>query len=276
MSTVNWPTDRHFFLCAVLVYGVATLYSLFLWKKGFRKADHVSYLLLLLGFLFHTTAMLLRGLQHHQCPVQNLYEATVFVAWSVVGAYLILGLWPRVRFLSAFASPVLLVVGVFALMPGLDRTHGVQPDPAEAWKSLHAAMILIAYGAFGLGSVSALMYLTQEHDLKFHKLRAILSLLPPIQRLEQITGRLVLAGFALLTVGLAIGAHLPQPQGVVYLRDPKVLWSGALWLLYLVLLVSRWRWAWFGRRFACGTVGAFAFVLLTFWGFNLLSPLHTR
>ena len=39
------------------------------------------------------------------------------------------------------------------------------------------------------------MFLTQQHDLKFHKLRAVLSLLPPIQRLEIITSRLVLAGF---------------------------------------------------------------------------------
>jgi HemX protein len=273
---VDWLTDRRFFLCAVIIYGVATLYSLFLWRRGFRKADHVSYLLLLLGFLFHTTAMALRGLRYHQCPVQNLHEATVFVAWSVVGAYLVIGLWPRVRFFSAFASPVLFAVGVFALMPGLDRAHGVQIDPAEGWKSLHAALILIAYGAFGLASVSALMYLTQEHDLKFHKLRAIFSLLPPIQRLEVITNRLVSVGFVLLTFGLAIGGHMPRPQGVVYIKDPKVLWSAVLWLLYFALLLSRWRFAWVGRRFACGAIGVFAFVLLTFWGFNLLSPIHSR
>ncbi len=273
---MNWPTDRQLFSCAVIVYGVATLYSLFLWRKGFRKADHVSYLLLLAGFLFHTSAMVLRGLKYHQCPIHNLYEATVFIAWSVVGTYLIVGLWPRLRFLSAFASPVLFGVGIFALMPGLDRSHEIQPEPDAALLSLHAALILIAYGAFGLAAVSALMYLTQEHDLKFHKLRAILSRLPSIQRLEQVMSRLVLVGFMLLTIGLAIGGHLPPPKGVVFWKDPKVIWSGALWVLYLVLLVSRWRFSWFGRRFACGTIGVFAFVLLTFWGFNLLSPLHTR
>ena len=42
----------------------------------------------------------------------------------------------------------------------------------------------LSYGAFGLSAVAALMYLTQERNLKFHKLQAIFSLMPPIQRLE--------------------------------------------------------------------------------------------
>ena len=40
------------------------------------------------------------------------------------------------------------------------------------------------------------------------------------------------------------------------------------------LLLCRWRRGWFGRRFALGAVGAFAFLILTFWGTNLLSTIH--
>jgi len=36
----------------------------------------------------------------------------------------------------------------------------------------------------------------------------------------------------------------------------------------------RWKFSQGGRRFAWGAVAAFTFVLLTFWGTNLLSPLH--
>ena len=60
-------------------------------------------------------------------------------------------------------------------MPALDPPHGVHPEFIGGWPSLHGSLILLAYGAFGLASVAALMYLTQEHDLKFHKLRAIFS-----------------------------------------------------------------------------------------------------
>jgi len=50
-----------------------------------------------------------------------------------------------------------------------------------------------------------------------------------------------------------------------------VVWSIFVWGLYLALLVLHWRFAQTGRRFAWGAVGGFAFVLLTFWGFSLLS-----
>jgi HemX protein len=271
---VNWFTDRHFFLLAVMLYGVSMVYSVFLWRMGFRRDDHVNYFLLLAAFALHTVAMIKRGFSIASCPVNNLYEATIFISWAIVGAYLVIGLLPRLRFLGAFASPVLFAIGVFALMPALDPPHGPQPEFSGALKSLHAATIMLAYGAFGLGAVAAGMFLTEQHDLKFHKLRAVLSLLPPIQRLETIAVRLVLAGFILFTVGLEAGRYLPRPEGVTYWQDPKVLWSIFMWLAYLALLVSRRVFAQAGRRFAIGVIAAFVFLLLTFWGTNLLSGLH--
>jgi len=118
------------------------------------------------------------------------------------------------------------------------------------------------------------MFLTQQHDLKFHKLRAVLSLLPPIQRLETITGWLVLAGFVLFSIGLEAGRFLPHRENTGYWQDPKVVWSIFMWVVYLALLVSRRIFAQSSRRFAYGIVAAFVFLLLTFWGTNLLSPLH--
>jgi len=269
-------TDRHFFMLAVLLYGISMIYSVFLWRKGFRKDNWVNYFLLLAGFAFHTTSMIERGLRFNHCPVSNLYEATAFAAWTIVAAYLVVGLWSRLSFLGAFASPVLFVTGVFALMPSLDPKPDVHPELPVIWTSIHAALMSLSYGAFGLSAVAALMYLTQERNLKFHKLQAIFSLLPPIQRLELVAGRLLVIGFGLLTVGLAIGvldlARLNDPQA--YRGDPKILWSIVVWLIYLGLIVMRWKFAQGGRRFALGSIGSFAFVLLTFWGSNALSQLH--
>ena len=83
------------------------------------------------------------------------------------------------KFLAAFTAPLLFTVGVFALMPALDPPHGPKPEFSGALRSLHAATILQAYGAFGLAAVAAAMFLGQQHDLKVHKLRALLSLLRP-------------------------------------------------------------------------------------------------
>jgi ABC-type transport system involved in cytochrome c biogenesis permease subunit len=268
-------SGRNYFLAAVIAYGLSAIYSVFLWRRGFRQADRVNYGLLLLAAIFHTTAMFKRGFSFDRCPVNNLYEASTFLLWTIAATYLVVGIWPRFRFLGAFAAPLLFSVGVFALMPGLDNPYGAHPEFKNDWTSMHAALILLSYGAFGLSSVAGLMYLTQEHDLKFHKMRAIFSLVPPIQPLELVIRRLMIAGFALLTAGLVIGAvWLKVPEGVTYLDDPKVHWSILVWLLYLALLVMRQWFAQSGRRFAWGAVGCFVFVLLTFWGVNLMSPIH--
>jgi len=267
--------DRHFFLLAVIIYGISTIYSVFLWRKGFRQDNWINYSLLLGAFGLHTTAMALRGFDLKHCPVNNLYEATTFISWTIVAAYLVFGLWSRLRFLGAFASPVLLGMGIFALMPELDK-HGDTPQFTGGGTSLHAALALLAYGAFGLAAVAGLMFLSQEHNLKFHKLRAMLSLFPPIQKLEVIAGRLVLTGFILLTVSLAMGGHIAREEGKPLFNDPKVPWAFLLWAIYLALLISRWRFAQSGRRFAIGVIAVFAFLVLTFWGTTLLSPLHNQ
>ena len=262
-------------MLAVLVYGLSMIYSVFLWRKGFRQDNRVNYLLLLVAFGLHTTAMVVRGFRLNHCPVTNLYEATTFASWTIVAVYLVLGLWARLRFLGAFASPLLFGIGVFALMPSLD-VHDGAAKTAGMWTSLHAALMSLSYGAFGLSSVAALMYLTQEHNLKFRKMQAIFSLMPPIQRLEAVVSGLLLCGFILLTAGLGLGAYdlAKIAHSTAYRADAKILWSAVVWVLYLGLLVMRWKFAQGGRRFALGAIGSFVFVLLTFWGSNLLSPIH--
>jgi ABC-type uncharacterized transport system permease subunit len=272
-----WFTDRHFFLLAVILYGLSTLYSVFLWRREFRRDDRVNYLLLLAALGLHTTAMIQRGFSLNHCPVNNLYEALTFVAWTIVAACLAVGLLPRLRYLGAFVAPIVFGIGVLALMPPLDTPHPVKPDFHTDWGSVHGALILLACGAFGLSSVAGAMFLMQEHDLKFHKARAVLSRLPPIQRLERVMSRLLVGGLTLLTAGLAVSPLLIREklkQGVHYEGDPILFYAIFIWAVYLALLILRWRFGQSGRRFAWGVVGSFAFLLLTFWGVMLLSPLH--
>ena len=272
---MSWFTDRHFFLLAVIVYGLSSMYSVFLWRKGFRKDDRANYFLILAAFGLHTTAMIDRGFSINSCPVHNLFEATLFIAWTIAAAYLVFGVFQRLRFLGVFASHVLFFMGVFALMPALDPPRMAAPDFSGTLISLHAALILLAIGSFGLSAVAALMFLTEEHDLKAHKFTAIFSLLPPIQRLERVMNSLLLCGIFLFTAGLTISPFLlKQKYGVWFKNDPLLDYSVFIWLFYLGLLTSRWKFGQGGRRFAWSTAGSFAFILLTFWGFLLLSQIH--
>ncbi|MDB6027091.1 MAG: ABC-type uncharacterized transport system permease subunit [Verrucomicrobiales bacterium] len=273
---MSWFTDRHCYLLAVLFFGVSMIYSFFLWRKGFREDNRINYLLLLAGFIMNMTALYLRGARFGRCPTTNLYEAMTFVTWTLLAVYLAFGLWTRLRFLGAFASPFLFAMGTFALMPGLDLHN---PERSSGITDLHAALSLLSYGAFGLSAVAASMYISQERNLKLHKMRAVFSMMPPMERLEKVMSRLLLGGFVLLTAGLAVSPFLMKERYGVYITDnpeiaPKLIWSAVVWLIYGTLLVLHGRFSQTGRRFAYGSVGSFIFVLLTFWGVSLLSTGH--
>lgn len=270
---MSWLTDKHLTILAVFLYGISTLYSVFLWRKGFRNDDRINYLLLLGAFAFHFAGMLKRGLSLQHCPVSNLYESMLFVGWTIVAAYLVIGLMPRLRFIGAFAAPLLFGIGVFALTALY--SHGDAPDFKNSLVNIHAGLILLSYGAFGLSATAGLMYITQERDLKLHRMRAVFSLMPSMERLERIMSRLVTGGFLLFTIGLSLSPLLmKQAAKVSNGPDPKIIWSVFVWLLYLTVILWHGRFSQTGRRFALSTIGSFVFVLLTFWGVNLLSPSH--
>ena len=269
-------SDKNYFALALILYGLSTVYAVFLLRRGFRQDNRINYILLAGGAILHTLAMFKRGFSLERCPINNLYEATLFVAWTVVASYLVIGVWARLRFLGAFVSPLMLALGVFAMMPALD-VRGPEPAFVGGWSSLHKALILLAFGAFGLGSMAGAMYVMQDRNLKFHKLRAAVSLLPPIQRVEAAVGRLLLAGFLLLTAGVIVSSiYLKQTRDVYLSTDPLAIYSLIVWAIYLFLLIARWGYSQRGRRFAMGAVGGFVFVVLTFWGVYLLSGLHQQ
>jgi ABC-type transport system involved in cytochrome c biogenesis permease subunit len=93
--------------------------------------------------------------------------------------------------------------------------------------------------------------------------------------LEYVAGRLLIAGFVLLTLALGV-SFVGVAGGALrnWAADPKIMWSVFVWVLYAALILLRWRFAQSGRRFAWGAVAGFTFVLLTFPLFNLLSPIH--
>ena len=267
--------ERLWFLSAVIIYGLGLLYSIFVWRRGFQYNNWTSYTLISIAFVMHTIALTSRGFSLQQCPVNNLYEATTFILWTISLSSLICGLWPRLRYIGVFTAPLLFSVGVFAMMPGLDPAYGDEPNFINGWSSLHAALIMLGYGAFGLSAITGSMFLTQDRNLKFHRASAIFSVLPSIQRLEKLITRSLMLGLILLTAGLTIGAiFLDLPDGVSFWNDSKVIWSLLVLGFYLTLLIAHIKFDQRGRRYAWMAIIIFGFVIFTFWGTNLLSSIH--
>jgi len=94
--------------------------------------------------------------------------------------------------------------------------------------------------------------------------------LPDPRKLEDITYRVIIAGWPLLTIGIVMGGMWAnEAWGRFWGRDPKETWALITWVLYAGYLHTRITMGWSGKRPAAIAVFAFAVVVFTFMGVNL-------
>jgi len=237
-------------------------------KDAERAADSV----LTGGFVLHTAAVALRWWKVGHPPLVNLHEALSFVAWGMVGAYLLAQWTQKVKSFGAFVTPLATVTAVASLL----QPRGVLPLPPvlrSLWLPVHAAISLLANAIFALTFCVAVMYLLQEHQIKGKRLGAVFKRLPSLQSLDAMNERGITVGFVLLTIGIITGSIWAETAwGSYWSWDPKETWSLITWFLYAALLHQRLTVGWRGRRAALMTIVAFAVLLFTFLGVSLLLP----
>ena len=214
------------------------------------------------GFALQSGFLFLRGHALGRCPLTNLFEVFIFLSWSMVLLYLVVGTAYRLSLLGAFTSPLVFLFQIFALVAPIDGPAAARTAP-NPWLELHAAISIVAYGAFALAGVAGVMFLLQERQLKTHHLHSIFFHLPPIHDLALVMKRLILTGFILLTVGLLAGL-------AVRLDLVKVTWGVGVWLIYgAILQAEKWKRI-TPRRVAQMAVAAFTITLSTLWGLNFI------
>jgi ABC-type uncharacterized transport system permease subunit len=262
-------------MVAIAGYALTTLHAVSWARRGYGRGDWVNYGLFAGAAGIHSGALLARGFSVERCPVTNLFEAILFVTWALGAGYVIGGLWRRLRAASVLLAPSLLAAGVFALQPSLDRSSP-DFDVERTALSLHVALVLLAYAAFGLAAVAGALFLLTSHGEEgTGMMGAHAERKGPEEGWERVLLGFLAMGLVLLTAGLAVSFGLMRERyGVVARPDAKIAWSVWVWGVYLALLVSRLRFRQGLPRVAWGAVGGFLFVVLTFWGTNLLSPIH--
>ena len=94
--------------------------------------------------------------------------------------------------------------------------------------------------------------------------------LPDPRKLEDITYRVIIAGWPLLTIGIVMGGMWAnEAWGRFWGWDPKETWALITWVVYAGYLHTRITLGWAGKRPATIAVFAFAVVVFTFMGVNL-------
>jgi ABC-type uncharacterized transport system permease subunit len=260
--------DRLFLVAATFCFLFGFAYTMYALGAKVYHHSRINLVAMLAGFLLQTAFLYLRGQTLRRCPLTNLFEVLIFLSWSMVLFYLLIGPAYRLSLLGFFTSPFVFILQVFALLTPWDVPSKVRSTP-NVWLELHAAISIVAYGAFLLAGVAGVMYLVQERQLKTHHLKSIFYHLPPIRDLATANKRLVFTGLALLSVGLFAGFEMGN-LGV------HGVWASGVWLLYAFLAGAEIFHRISPRRAAWLSVGAFTLVLFTLSGLDFIAqpPRH--
>lgn len=254
--------DRWPLIVSTLFFFGSFGWTMFALGAGKYRPSRLNLLLISSGFLFQTLFLFERGQAHGSCPLKNLFEMFIFLSWSVVLLYLLVGPAYRLTLLGAFTAPVVTLFQMFALMAPIDTPVRPPAGPPKPWLEMHAAISIIAYGAFALASVAGVMFIAQERQLKTHHIRSMFFYLPPISELASAIRRLISVGLLLLSIGLVSGFFVGNPGA-------KVAWGVLVWGVYGGILLVRHKVS--ARRMAWLAVIGFVVTLVSLYGINKIA-----
>ncbi len=251
-------------IVAATAFFAASLYTFRAWKSRSTATERATPLGLMIGgFVALTASLIILGEELGRCPIINLPQILIFQSWAMVLLYLLVGPVYRISLLGAFSAPLAFVLLVLGLLipqdPAAPAAATTLPaGPARSWLEFHAAISLIAYGAFALAAVAGLMYLIQDRQLKSGRPNNVFFNLPPIETLLSAVRRLIITGLILLGMGIFAGFMIGT--GFQPLKIGLII---GIWLIYAALLATN-LWTSLGpRRFAALSMAALTLTLMS-------------
>ena len=246
----------------------------------FRRTRWMKVAVWLLGagvlvvFHYHMFGMGMRWYIGGYAPWSNSYETMVYVGWATVLAGLLFVRRSTITFALAtlFGGIILFVSGLNWMDPEINPLVPVLKSP---WLMFHVAVIVAAYGFFGISCLIGLTNMVMM-SVAGKKNKEILK--ARITELSIVGEMALWVGLALMTVGTFLGAvWANESWGRYWGWDPKETWALITMVVYAVVthlhLVKRWNSLWL---FNLASVIAFASVLMTFFGVNyFLSGMHS-
>ena len=230
------------------------LFSHLLAKQMPRRMASLN--LLLIGLVLHA-ALLLPALVTPSGLDLNVFNILSLTGWLMLAFSLVFSTYRPVLGLNLLGIPVAaggLLAGTLWHAPYAPLQH------ASHGLEAHILLSLAAYCLLLMAAIQAILIHVQNRELKHRSERRIwVALLPSLQSMESLLFDMLLAGFALLTVALLLGAvsvdHL-LAQHLIH----KTVFSVLSWLVFAALLLGHWRLGWRGQRA----------IRFTLWGFGLL------
>lgn len=228
--------------------------------KPYRIHRTVSISLLVVGMLCHALTLypfMLSDTGNINFNLLNVISLTTLV---MLGFSLLFSSYRPVIVLNVLAAPIAamgLLVGYLNTQPA-NLTNLTELSLSM---ELHIVLSIVAYSVFFMAATQAILLHLQYRELKHHtQHRVWVKLLPPLETMESLLFDMILVGFCLLSVALALGFVGVTDLLAQHLAH-KTVFSLLAWLLFAWLLYDKHKHGWRGKRAAN----------ITLWGFGLLA-----
>ena len=232
------------------------------------------YSVLALGFLAHTTGLVVRWYISGHAPWSNGYESVVYVAWAVMLAGLIFGRkYPMVVGTAAFLSGIALFVAHLSWLN--PEVTNLVPVLKSYWLAIHVAIITASYGFLGLSAflgIMSLILITLRNKSNGEKVTGF------IHQVTSINEMSAMVGLYALTTGMFLGGvWANESWGRYWGWDPKETWALITVMVYSFIAHMRLIPSLRGIfNFNMASVMGMASVIMTYFGVNYyLSGLHS-
>jgi len=205
-------------------------------------------------------------------PVAGPYGSLLLLAWVLAIFYFYGTIHHRRLAWALFVLPLVLglviLAGRVAPSPGAPPASGFFSGLVGPgfWGAVHGGLLLLAAVGVCVAFVASVMYLVHARRLRSKTLPGKGPKFLSLERLEEMNRRAIVAAFPLLTAGVLVGLAL-LAQGDRPPRDwtdPRLLFTVALWLVFVILLYLRYTLHVRGRRVAILTIVAFVLLVVTF------------
>jgi HemX protein len=208
-----------------------------------------------LGWVAQTGLLVGQGTSADGFPWGTWAGSLNLFVWLVVGAYLIWGCKPRYRLLGLAVMPVAAVLLALAWAGG--GTGLEAGDDSGVVLAIHVGLMLAGFASLTLAAGMAGLYVWQERRLKRHERGLLRVRVPPLDALDRLSARTIVAGLVLLALGIGAGASRFERGDF----DAAMVVTIAILVLYAALLVLRHE-GWRGRRAALLNLAGFVLVAI--------------
>lgn len=266
------------------IYLLASFLYIALFVFRAKKLGLPALLVTIIGILTQTAGIGMRWVESYQmgighAPLTNMYESLVFFSWVIAVTYVVLEYIYKNQVIGAFAMPFAFFSMGYAEV-ATEFSADIKPlVPAlqSNWLIAHVFTCFVGYGAFAVACGTGIMYLLKARSEEKGNKEGLLTTLPSLRDIDDITHKTILFGFLWLSAGIITGAIWANSAwGTYWSWDPKETWSLITWFVYAFSLHARFTRGWGGKKIAWIAIGGFISVVMTYYGVNfLLSGLHS-